>query len=85
MWLRVEIVTVSAYVAAERSRIAPLGVLLHAVFVTVAASVVTLSVGMPGLFIIACVALAIVCVGITAAGAGMRWTGTFTFIPVLFE
>jgi len=44
----------------------------------------TASLGKPGTFVIASVLLAIACVAITDAGVGMRWTGTFTFIPVLY-
>jgi len=84
MWFRVEIVTVSAFIAAERSRLAPLGVLLHALVVGLGFVAMTISTGKPALFVIASVLLAMACVFVTAAGTEMRWTGSFTFIPVLY-
>ena len=84
MWFRAEIVTVSVFIAAERSRLAPVGVLLHTLAIGLGALAMILSLGRPETFVMASVLLAIVCVAITAAGPGMRWTGTFTFIPVLY-
>lgn len=84
IWFRVEIVTVSVFIAAERSRLALLGVLLHTFVIGCCFLAMTASLGKPGAFVIASVLLAIACVAITDAGVGMRWTGTFTFIPVLY-
>ncbi|MBU7440213.1 FUSC family protein [Paraburkholderia fungorum] len=84
IWFRVQIVTVSVFIAAERSRLAPLGVLLHTLVIGCCFLTMTASLGRPGTFVIASVLLAIACVAITDAGVGMRWTGTFTFIPVLY-
>ncbi|WP_147309995.1 FUSC family protein [Paraburkholderia sp. BL6669N2] len=44
----------------------------------------TISAGKPALFVIASVLLAMGCVAVTAAGTEMLWTGSFTFIPVLY-
>ncbi|SFT82405.1 hypothetical protein SAMN05192563_1004190 [Paraburkholderia aspalathi] len=84
MWFRVEIATVSAFIAAERSRLAPLGLLLHLLVVGLGFVAMTISAGRPALFVIASVLLAIACVAVTAAGTEMRWVGSFTFIPVLY-
>ncbi|CAB3809980.1 hypothetical protein LMG28614_07178 [Paraburkholderia ultramafica] len=84
IWFRAEIVTVSVFIAAERSRLAPVGVLLHTLAIGFGVPAMTLSLGRSETFVMATVLLAIVCVAITAAGPGMRWTGTFTFIPVLY-
>ena len=84
MWFRAEIVTVSVFIAAERSRLAPLGVLLHTLVIASCVLPVTASLANPGAFVIVSVLLAIGCVAIAVAGVGMRWTGTFTFIPVLY-
>ncbi|CAB3795891.1 hypothetical protein LMG28614_04251 [Paraburkholderia ultramafica] len=84
LWLRAEIVTVSAFIAAERSRLAPLGVLVHVVAICVGFIAMTLALGTPEWFVVACMLLAATCVSITAAGAQMRWTGAFTCIPVLY-
>jgi hypothetical protein len=84
MWFRAEIVTVSVFIAAERSRLAPLGVLLHTLVIGCCFLTMTASLGKPGAFVLVSVLLAIGCVAITDAGVGMRWTGTFTFIPVLY-
>jgi len=84
IWFRMEIVTVSVFIAAERSRLAPLGVLLHTLVIGCGVLTTTASLGKPGSFVMVSVLLAIGCVAITDAGVGMRWTGTFTFIPVLY-
>ena len=84
MWFRAEIVTVSVFIAAERSRLAPLGVLMHTLTIGLGVLVMTLSLGRPETFVMASVLLAIACAAITAAGPCMRWTGSFTFIPVLY-
>jgi hypothetical protein len=83
-WFRVEIVTISVFIVAERSRLTPLGVLLHTFAIAFGFLVMTVSLGKPEAFVTVCVLLAIACVAITAAGAEMRWTGSFTFIPVLY-
>ena len=84
IWFRVEIVTISTFIAAERSRLAPLGVLLHALVIALGYLAITSSMETPGVFIVGSVVLAVACIAITAAGTEMRWTGTFTFIPVLY-
>ncbi|QCP53232.1 FUSC family protein [Trinickia violacea] len=84
MWFRAEIVTVSVFIAAERSRLAPVGVLLHTLAIGFGVLAMILSLGRPETFVMASVLLAIVCVALTAAGPSMRWTGSFTFIPVLY-
>ena len=75
-WFLVGIVTVSVFIAAERSRLAPAGVLLHTLAIAVGVLVVTLALGRPGTFVMASILLAIICVALTAAGPSMRWTGT---------
>jgi hypothetical protein len=84
IWFQVEIVTISTFIAAERSRLAPLGVLLHALVIVLGYLAITSSMETPGVFIVGSVVLAVACIAITAAGTEMRWTGTFTFIPVLY-
>ncbi|EDZ99140.1 conserved hypothetical protein [Burkholderia sp. H160] len=84
IWFRAEIVTVSVFIAAERSRLAPLGVLLQTLVIACCVPAMTASLDQPASFVIASVLLAIGCVAITDAGVGMRWTGTFTFIPILY-
>jgi hypothetical protein len=84
IWFQVEIVTISTFIAAERSRLAPLGVLLHALVIVLGYLAITSSMETPGVFIVGSMVLAVACIAITAAGTEMRWTGTFTFIPVLY-
>jgi hypothetical protein len=84
IWFRVELVTVSIFIAAERSHLAPFGVLLHALVVSIGFLALTLSLRDPELFVIASMMLTLACMAVTAAGSGMRATGTFTFIPVLY-
>jgi hypothetical protein len=72
IWFRVEIVTISTFIAAERSRLAPLGVLLHALVVALGYLAITSSMQTPGVFIIGSVVLAVACIAITAAGTEMR-------------
>jgi hypothetical protein len=75
---------VSVFIAAERSRLAPVDVLLHTLAIGLGVLAMTLSLGRPESFVMATVLVAIVCVAITAGGPGMRWTGAFTFIPALY-
>ncbi|MFD1561167.1 FUSC family protein [Paraburkholderia silviterrae] len=84
IWFRAEIVTVSVFIAAERSRLTPVGVLLHTLVIGLGVLAMTLSFERPQTFVMASVLLAIACVAITSVGPSMRWTGTFTFIPVLY-
>ena len=84
MWFRAQIVTVSVFIASERSRLSPVGVLLHALTIGLGVLGMTVSLGRPVTFVMASVLLAVVCIATTAAGSSMRWTGTFTFIPVLY-
>jgi len=84
IWFRVEIVTVSMFIAAERAQLAPLGVILHALIMVAGFLAVIASLGHPVSFVVAAVLLAVACVGVTRQGTHMRWAGTFTFIPVFY-
>ncbi|MEX3693665.1 FUSC family protein [Paraburkholderia sp. BR14263] len=83
-WLSVPVVTVSAFVAVERGRLAPLGAVLYALAIGVAFVAVTASYGTPAAYIGVSVLLAAACASLLAGGSEMRWTGFFAFIPVMY-
>ncbi len=84
LWTHVEIVTISTFIAAERSQLTPLGVLLHAMAIAAAFIALSLSMASPVLFVLATALLAAACALVMTAGQGMRWTGIFTFLPSVY-
>jgi hypothetical protein len=83
-WLLAAIVTVSAYIAMERSGLAPLGVVLHGLAIVAGFMALLAAQAIPLLFIIGCAALASTSVLLTARGANLQSLGIFTFIPALY-
>ena len=83
VWLQVSIVTVSAFIAVERSALAPAGVLLHGAVMMAGFLLLLLSWPVPALFVLLCALLAGGAVLLTVHGARLRSLGNFTFIPAL--
>jgi hypothetical protein len=84
IWLHVAIVTISVFVALERSNLAPLGVLTHAFLVASSYIGLICSLANPALFILMAVLVAMGSILVTAKGEKLRSAGTFTLIPALY-
>jgi hypothetical protein len=83
-WLRAGLVTISSFIAMERSGLTPLGVLLHGLIVIACFLSLLLALAAPPLFVLLCAALAAGSILVTARGAKLRSLGNFTFIPALY-
>jgi hypothetical protein len=83
-WWGAGIATISSFVAMERSGLAPLGVVLHGVAMTVGFLVLLAALPVTPLFVLGATALAVGAVWLTAAGAKLRFLGLFTFIPAVY-
>ncbi|TPJ83295.1 FUSC family protein [Mesorhizobium sp. B2-5-4] len=84
VWPQAALVTISAFIAAERSGLAPLGVVLHGLAIATGFMVLLTSVHQPALFVFLAVAMAAASILLTARGAELRSLGNFTFIPALY-
>lgn len=83
-WGRALVVAVSALIAAERSGLAPLGVVLHGAAICAGIACLAAALADPPLFVVATAILAGGSVLLTARGAKLRSLGSFTFIPALY-
>ncbi len=83
-WLLAAIVTISAYVAMEKSGLTPLGVVLHGVAIAAGFMALLAAQAFPPLFVTGCAAMATASVLLTARGAKLQSLGVFTFIPALY-
>ncbi len=83
-WLQAAIVTMSAYIAMDRSGLAPLGVILHGVAIAIAFLALLLALIVPPLFVAGAALLAAVAILLTGKDASLRSLGNFTFIPALY-
>jgi hypothetical protein len=84
IWLRAAIVTLSTFIAFERSGLAPIGVLLHGFAILVCFSMLLLALQSPVIFVCGCAILAGSAIAMTARGAKLRSLGNFTFIPAVY-
>ncbi|MRW90640.1 FUSC family protein [Duganella sp. FT80W] len=83
-WLSAAIVPVAMLIALDRSHLAPLGVLMHALAICAGFVLLTLASAQPLLFVLTIVLLGMASVLVTAGGNGLRSLGNFTFIPTLY-
>lgn len=83
-WLQLSIITISTFIARERSGLAPADVALHALAIFVVFTALLLSQGDSVLFPLLCALFAMLSVRITATGANLRSLGNFTFVPGLY-
>jgi hypothetical protein len=83
-WWHAMIITVSVFIAADRSALAPLGVIMHAIAIALGFLFLLMALASPTLFVPAVVLLASASVLITAYGSEYRSLGNWTFIPSLY-
>ncbi len=84
IWLRAALVTISTFIAMERSGLAPLGTLLHGVAIIVSYLALLAAQTAEPLFVAGCVMLAAASILSTGWDARLRSLGNFTFIPALY-
>jgi hypothetical protein len=77
-------VTISTFIAMQRSGLAPLGVLLHGMAFVAGFMALLYALIVPQLFVLGCACLAAGSILVTAKGAKLRSLGNFTFIPALY-
>lgn len=83
-WFSVAIIPVSMLIALDRSQLAPLGVLAHAIAITAGFVILMASLAHPLLFIMATSLLGMGSVLVTAGSKTLQSLGSFTFIPALY-
>lgn len=83
-WCHAMIITMSAFIAADHSGLAPLGVVMHGVAIALGLVCLLLALALPPMFVPAVVLLASASVLITAYGSEYRALGNWTFIPSLY-
>lgn len=83
-WLRAAVVTISTFIAMERSGLAPLGVALQGLAIMLGFLGLLCAQARAPLFVFACVAMATASILLTIRGAQLRSAGNFTFIPALY-
>ena len=83
-WLRASLVTIALLMSADRSGVAPIGVIVHAAAITIGFLILAASFTHPGVFIPCVVVLAAASILVTAKGAELRTFGNFTFVPALY-
>ncbi|WP_263352045.1 FUSC family protein [Acidicapsa acidisoli] len=84
IWLRAALVTVSAFIAMERSGLAPIGTILHGAAIIVCYLALVAAQTTELLFILGCVLFAAASILLTGWDARLRSLGNFTFIPALY-
>jgi hypothetical protein len=83
-WLLAAIVTISGYIAVERSGLAPLGVVLHGLAIAAGFMALLAASAFPPLFVAGCAAMASASILLIARGDKLQSLGIFTFIPALY-
>ena len=76
--------TISAYIAMDRSGLAPLGVVLHGLAITAGFIGLLAALATPPLFVLGCAAMAAASVLLAGRGSKLQSLGIFTFIPALY-
>jgi hypothetical protein len=74
-WLRAGLVTISTFIAMQRSGLAPLGVLLHGMAIVAGFMALLYALIVPQLFVLGCACLAAGSILVTAKGAKLRSLG----------
>lgn len=83
-WLRAALVTISTFIAMERSGLAPLGTLLHGAAIIVCYLALLASQAAESLFVPGCDLLAAASILLTGWDTRLRPLGNFTFVPALY-
>jgi len=83
-WLRAAVVTVATLIGIERVQLAPSGVLLHGMAISIGYLLLLWALTMPLAFVIGCALLAAGAIGLSAFGRKLRSLGNFVFIPALY-
>jgi Fusaric acid resistance protein-like len=83
-WLLAAIVSISAYIAMDRSGLAPFGVVLHGLAITAGFMVLLAAFATPPLFVLGCATMAAASVLLSGRGSKLQSLGIFTFVPALY-
>ena len=84
LWMDAALITASAFIAMERTGLAPLGVVLHGLAICAGFLVLVAALPFPPLFALAAGALAAGAILLTAKGDRLHTLGSFIFIPALY-
>jgi len=84
LWLRAALVTISTFIAMERSGLAPVGTLLHGAAIVVCYVALLAAQASGLLFVVGCALLAAASILLMGWDARLRSLGNFTFIPALY-
>jgi fusaric acid resistance family protein len=84
IWLQAALVTVSTFIAMERSGLAPLGTVLHGAAIIVCYLALLAAQAAEPLFVLGCALLAAASIRLTGWDARLRSLGNFTFVPALY-
>jgi hypothetical protein len=84
IWLRAALVTISTFIAMERSGLAPLGTLLHGAAIIVSYLALLATQTAEPLFVAGCAMLAAASILFSGWDSRLRSLGNFTFIPALY-
>lgn len=83
-WMRAALVTASAFIAMEKTGLAPLGVALHGLAIGAGFLALLATVPFPSFFAVGSATMAAGTILLTAKGERLRTLGNFTFIPALY-
>ncbi len=83
-WLQASLATISAFIAVDRSGMAPVGLVIYGVAVIIGYMILVASLAHPPLFVVCVACMASASVLVTSKGAELRSLGNFAFIPVLY-
>ncbi|BEV72133.1 FUSC family protein [Paludibacterium sp. THUN1379] len=84
LWLRAAVMAVATLIGVERAHLAPAGVLLQALAVTMGFLLLFFALQQPVLFVLGCGLMAAAAIGLSAFGRKLRSLGNFVFIPALY-
>jgi len=84
LWLQATLVTISVFIAAEQTRLAPLGVALHGLATIAGFLILLTALPFASLFAVLAATMAAGAILLTAKGQELRTLGNYTFIPALY-
>ena len=84
IWLRAALVTISTFIAMERSGLAPLGTFLHGAAIAISYLALLAAQTTEPFFVAGCALLAVTSILFTGWDTRLRSLGNFTFIPALY-
>jgi hypothetical protein len=84
IWLRAALITISTFIAMERSGLAPLGTLLHGAAIIICYLALLAAQAAEPMFVLGCALLAAASILVMGWDARLRSLGNFTFIPALY-